>query len=68
MKALVAGAMSALLAFSAIPSAAAPAPWFKWRSTADGKQVCSQTPLGSGWKKASGPYRDSHCEKIIIAK
>ncbi len=48
--------------------AAAPAPWFKWRSKVDGKQVCNQTPLGHGWEKASGPYQDSHCEKLSAAK
>ncbi|MDB5906106.1 MAG: hypothetical protein JWP34_220 [Massilia sp.] len=48
--------------------AAAPAPWFKWRSKLDGKLVCSQTPLGPGWEKAVGPYQDSHCEKLIATK
>ena len=47
---------------------AAPAPWFKWRSKANGQQVCSQTPLGPGWEKATGPYQDSHCEKLMRAK
>jgi hypothetical protein len=48
--------------------AAAPAPWFKWRSKLDGKQFCAQTSLGHGWEKASGPYQDSHCEKLLAAK
>lgn len=48
--------------------AAAPAPWFKWRSKADGKQFCAQVSLGAGWEKASGPYQDSHCEKLSAAK
>jgi hypothetical protein len=30
--------------------------------------VCAQTSLGPGWEKAAGPYRNSHCEKLIIAK
>lgn len=47
---------------------AKPAPWFKWRSKIDGKQVCAQTSLGSGWEKASGPYSDSHCGIPIVAK
>lgn len=42
---------------------AEPAPWFKWRSKADGSLACSQTPLGAGWEKADGPYRDARCEK-----
>jgi hypothetical protein len=48
--------------------AAAPAPWFKWRSKVDGRQFCVQTSLGHGWEKASGPYQDSHCEKLIAVK
>jgi hypothetical protein len=48
--------------------AAAPAPWFKWRSKLDGKLVCSQTPLGPGWEKAFGPYQESHCEKLLSNK
>jgi hypothetical protein len=48
--------------------AAAPAPWFKWRSKLDGKQFCAQVSLGHGWEKASGPYQDSHCEKLVAGK
>lgn len=48
--------------------AAAPAPWFKWRSKVDGKQFCAQTSLGHGWERAGGPYQDSHCEKLSAAK
>jgi len=49
----------------ALPAAlhAEPAPWFQWRSKADGSLACSQTPLGSGWEKSGGPYRDARCEK-----
>src|SRR5438094_666000 len=43
-------------------AAAEPAAWYQWRSKVDGQLVCSQTPLGSGWEKASGPYQDSHCQ------
>jgi hypothetical protein len=57
---LLAGVCGALIA--------APAPWFKWRSKLDGKQVCHQTSLGPGWEKASGPYQESHCEKLSAAK
>jgi hypothetical protein len=42
---------------------AAPAPWYAWRSKADGRVVCAQTPLGPGWARLAGPYRDAHCEK-----
>lgn len=41
---------------------AAPAPWYQWRSKADGALVCSQTPLGPGWDRFAGPYRDARCE------
>lgn len=52
-----------LLSALAATAGARPAPWFKWRSKADGALVCAQTPLGAGWEKAFGPYQDSHCEK-----
>jgi hypothetical protein len=42
---------------------AEPAPWFQWRSKADGRLACAQTALGPGWEKASGPYRDPRCER-----
>lgn len=47
---------------------AAPAPWFQWRSKANGSLACSQTPLGPGWEKFSGPYRDARCEKRMPAQ
>lgn len=47
---------------------AAPAPWYQWRSKIDGAMVCAQTPLGPGWERAGGPYRDSHCTKPALAK
>ena len=47
---------------------AGPAPWYQWRSKFDGKQFCAQTSLGHGWERASGPYRDSRCEKFVDAK
>jgi hypothetical protein len=54
--------------FMAVQLHAAPAPWYQWRSKVDGKRVCSQTPLGPGWEKAAGPFRDSRCEKRIVVK
>lgn len=42
---------------------AEPAAWFQWRSKADGSLVCSQTPLGPGWEKFEGPYRDARCKE-----
>jgi hypothetical protein len=47
---------------------AGPAPWYQWRSKADGQLACAQTSLGSGWAKFSGPYRDARCEFRIPAK
>ena len=57
-----------LLAFICGALAAAPAPWFKWRSKIDGQQFCAQTSLGRGWEQASGPYQDSHCKKLMVVK
>lgn len=68
MKKLSVMAIGLLLAGAGTALVAAPAPWFKWRSKIDGQQVCAQTPLGAGWEKAAGPYRDSHCEKRIATK
>jgi hypothetical protein len=48
--------------------AAAPAPWWKWRSKIDNTTTCSQTPLGTGWVRDTGPYKDSRCEKLVLAK
>ena len=48
--------------------AAEPAPWWKWRSKIDGSLICSQTPLGPGWEKAHGPFRDARCEKLIVTR
>ena len=63
----IAAALAAL-ALSAQAVLAAPAPYYQWRSKLNGALACSQTPLGEGWVKASGPYRDAHCEKRIVAK
>jgi len=47
---------------------AAPAPYFQWRSKLNGALACANTPLGEGWEKASGPYRDARCEKPMVVK
>lgn len=68
---LRAGPLAALLVALLLASAtlrAEPAPWFKWRSKVDGSTSCSQWPLGPGWERAGGPYRDSRCEKPMLAK
>jgi len=46
----------------AMAAFAAPAPWHKWRSKLDGKELCTQTYPGQGWEKVSGPYKDGRCE------
>jgi hypothetical protein len=42
---------------------AAPAAYYLWMSMLDGSRVCSQTPMGEGWKLMGGPYKDSRCQK-----
>lgn len=61
-----AGCAALLLTLST--ALAAPAHYYQWRSKATGQLACSNTPLGEGWAKASGPYRDARCEKLIVVK
>ncbi|MYM90616.1 hypothetical protein GTP91_26015 [Rugamonas sp. FT82W] len=60
--------LAIVLALSCAGLNAGPAPWYKWRSKIDNYLSCSQTPLGPGWVKDSGPYKDSRCEKLVLAK
>ena len=60
-------ALCLALATPGVPSAE-PAPFFQWRSKANGSLACSQTPLGPGWEQAGGPYRDARCEKRMPVK
>lgn len=56
-----------LLALACVQTEAAPAHWWQWRSVVDSTVLaCSQTPLGPGWEKFRGPFKDSHCEKLIL--
>jgi hypothetical protein len=66
----VAGLLALLLALMLCCARldAAPAPWWQWQSKLDGQTACSQTPLGPGWRKLRGPYKDSRCEKLVLAK
>lgn len=58
--------LAVLLAVVLCPTAiAAPAPWWLWESVTTGNKVCAQTPLGPGWRKLLGPYRDARCEKPL---
>ena len=61
-------ALALLALFLAASASAGPAPWFQWRSKLNGALACSQTPLGPGWEKTGGPYRDARCDKLIVAK
>ncbi|WP_233168350.1 hypothetical protein [Xylophilus sp. ASV27] len=45
--------------------AAAPAPWYQWRSLLDGTRVCAQTSPGEGWARADGPYSDAACRRPL---
>jgi hypothetical protein len=68
MKRFLTFSLTALLAAHSALLSAKPAPWYTWRSKADARLVCSQTPLGPGWEQARGPYQDSRCKKLITAK
>ena len=68
MKTTIHLCLTMVIASLAAATLAAPASWFQWRSKLDGKLVCSQTPLGTGWERATGPYRDSHCTKLVAGK
>jgi len=61
-------AFAAASVFFLTSAFAAPAPYYQWRSKLTGALACSQTPLGEGWEKSHGPYRDSRCEKLIVIK
>ncbi len=52
-----------LLILGGTQALAAPAPYYLWMSKVDGSRVCSQTPLGEGWQKMGGPFKDSRCRK-----
>jgi hypothetical protein len=67
MKNMLAIVLGFALASPAVLNAA-PAPWYQWRSKVNGLFTCSQTPLGPGWEKFSGPYRDARCEIRKTAK
>ena len=49
-------------------ASATPAPWYQWRSRVGANRVCAQNMPVQGWTKVSGPFKDSRCEKAIVAK
>ncbi len=63
-----AAGLLALLGLAGLHAAAKPAPWHQWRSKVDAKLVCAQVSPGPGWERALGPYKDSRCEKPVLAK
>lgn len=67
MKTTITCLLACVLLLPALPEAA-PAPWYQWRSKVNGNLVCSQTPLGPGWERANGPYRDAHCQTPKLVK
>lgn len=68
MQILRSAALGAALIAVVASTLAAPAPYYQWRSKLTGALACSPTPLGEGWVKATGPYRDARCEKPIVVK
>jgi hypothetical protein len=52
--------MVASLLVTALPTQAAPAPWYKWQGAT--RTLCLQSvPAASTLKRIGGPYRDSDC-------
>ncbi|MEW7850716.1 hypothetical protein AB2N08_18665 [Massilia aurea] len=68
MQILRPAALGAALIFVLSSSLAAPAPYYQYRSKLTGELACSPTPLGEGWVRSNGPYRDARCEKRIVVK
>lgn len=67
MTLMKAAVLSIVLLFSvgANAQSAPSAPWYKWKSKANGQIVCSQSAPGDNWERDSGPYTDSHCDTPV---
>ena len=50
------------LALYAASALAAPAPWYQWRSQADGTLFCAQVSPGAGWERFAGPFDNAGCK------
>jgi hypothetical protein len=54
-----------VLCLVSLGAAAAPAPWYNWKSKLDGKVACMQISPGGGWVRDGGPdaqsYPDARC-------
>ena len=42
---------------------AAPAAWYRWKSTESDQTICAQIAPGPGWTVFKGPYEDAQCKK-----
>lgn len=51
------------LALACTSAAAAPAPWYQWRSKIEDTTVCSQFSPGPAWMAVRGPFQDGSCKK-----
>jgi len=56
------------IVLSSSPALAAPAPWYLWRSKADGALYCAQVPPGPGWERVRGPFADLRCERPLLGR
>ncbi len=56
--------LAGLLLLTALPLAAAPAPWYVWRSRLNGSEHCAQVAPGTGWMRVRGPFRDLRCQPL----
>jgi len=52
-----------LLGLLATDVLAEPAAYWRWRSTTNDQQFCTQTPPGPGWVRVAGPFRDLQCRE-----
>jgi hypothetical protein len=57
--------VATLLFLCAASALAQPAPWYKWKSKLNGKEICTQTSPGDGWERSDGPFKDGRCEKRL---
>lgn len=57
-----------VLAAAGAVAAAAPAPWYQWRSKIEDSTVCAQFSPGPAWLAVRGPFQDGTCKKPGIVK
>lgn len=58
-------ALSVLLLAASTLALAAPAPWYLWKSRADGSLFCAQASPGEGWERGTLPYADAGCRRPL---